>query len=591
MGDRKTVGFVMSGIMDEFPERLIKGIIGESEKDDVNIVIIPVKYIDREMKGIPDLYEFQYKTNVETITSTNFDALIVAADIIGCLTTEENLKKFMDGLKARGIPIVLAASKMDEYPGVMFDNKAGIIEGIEYLVEELNVKKIGMMKSYDHNKDVAERYEAFKEMLAYYKLDLDPKSVITTNLSVDCREDCERFLDLNPDIEAVLCVNDDVAKTFYAAMKDRGLVPGRDIKVMGFDNSISGSMMTPSLTTVDASAKNLGKRVFTMARMIMDGWNVGQTTIPTSFILRDSFGSFLDKNNTDDAMLNKNNLDKYFHRVFFKFDNISKQEDLKILIMYKALMNTIIDYVDDHEYSAERVAFLKTKMDEFFKTGALEYTDADVLLAYVERIKAAIMARFDDYERKCQAYETFSALLEKIVRTLRDEVVEYKTSMNESIYTLKNMVEDSLNFNHGGDESYTTIVSNLAMFGVENAYVYIYDRPIFHEQGEEFAPPKKVRLKVAMTDGEIKVIPPEQQFIELDHLYDNKFLPTKKYRMVQMPLYFKETLYGFVLYDLNDVSFRSGDFIANQYATVARLIDILGQNDRLRTGKLDKRDI
>ena len=289
MGDRKTVGFIMSGIMDEFPEQLARGIIGEAEKDDVNIVVIPVKYINREMKNIPDLYEFQYQTNIETITSTNFDALIVAADIIGCLTTEKNLKIFMDGIKARGIPIVLAASKMDDYPGVVFDNKAGIIEGIEYLVEELNVRKIGMLKSHDHNNDVAERYEAFKEMMDYYKLEIGKNSVIKTNLSADCRDDCERFLDLNPDIEAVFCVNDDVARTFYAAMKDRGLVPGRDIKVMGFDNSISGSMMTPSLTTVDASAKNLGKRVFTMVRMILDGWSVGQTTIPTRFILRDSF--------------------------------------------------------------------------------------------------------------------------------------------------------------------------------------------------------------------------------------------------------------------------------------------------------------
>ena len=95
MGDKKTVGFVMSGIMDEFPEQLARGIIGEAEKDDVNIVVIPVKYIDREMKGIPDLFEYQYKTNIETITSNNFDALIVAPDIIGCLTTEENLKKFI----------------------------------------------------------------------------------------------------------------------------------------------------------------------------------------------------------------------------------------------------------------------------------------------------------------------------------------------------------------------------------------------------------------------------------------------------------------------------------------------------------------
>ena len=575
----------MSGIMDEFPEQLARGIIGEAEKDDVNIVVIPVKYINREMKNIPDLYEFQYQTNIETITSTNFDALIVAADIIGCLTTEKNLKIFMDGIKARGIPIVLAASKMDDYPGVVFDNKAGIIEGIEYLVEELNVRKIGMLKSHDHNNDVAERYEAFKEMMDYYKLEIGKNSVIKTNLSADCRDDCERFLDLNPDIEAVFCVNDDVARTFYAAMKDRGLVPGRDIKVMGFDNSISGSMMTPSLTTVDASAKNLGKRVFTMVRMILDGWSVGQTTIPTRFILRDSFGSFLDRKNTDDAMLDKNKLDKYFHRVFFKFENISKQEDFEILIMYKALMNTIIDYVNDKDFSAERVAFLKTKMDDFFKTGALEYSDPDVLLAYVDRVKNAIMNRFTSYERQCQAYETFSTLLEKMVRTLRNEVVEYKSSMNESIYTLKNMVEETLNFNHGGDESYASIVTNLEMFDVKNAYVYIYDTPVIHKEGEKFIPPERVRLKVAMTDGIVKVIPSKDQWIEIDHLYDNKYITSEKYNMVQMPLYFNECLYGFVLYDLNDVSFRSGEFLANQYATVARLIDILSQNDRLKKGQ------
>ena len=91
--ERKTVAVVVSGIMDEFTDALCKGIISEAENDNLNIIVVPVKYIDREMKNIPDVYEYQYKMNINNITTDNVDVIVVAADTIGCLTTEENLKK------------------------------------------------------------------------------------------------------------------------------------------------------------------------------------------------------------------------------------------------------------------------------------------------------------------------------------------------------------------------------------------------------------------------------------------------------------------------------------------------------------------
>ena len=575
MGRRKTVGFLASGIMDEMQEQLCKGIFKESSKDDVNIVVIPVKYIDREMKDIPDLYEYQYKTNAESITANNIDCLVIAADCIGCLTTEENLVRFVDGIRDKGIPIILAAANMDGYSGVVFDNKAGIIEGMEYLVEDLGIRRIGMLKSLEHNADVAERYEAYREMMEYYKLDIDPKSVITTNLSTDCKAECEQLLDDNPDLEAVICVNDDVALGLYDVMKSRGLVPGKDLKVMGFDNSISGSMVTPSLATVDASAESLGERVYMNVRLLLEDWPVGQMTIPTRFILRDSFGSFLDMKNIDDEILNKNFLDKYFHRIFFKFDNISSPEDFEILVMYKSLMNMIIDYVEDNSYSHERVEFIKSKADDFFRTGVMEYTDVDVLLAYIHRVCLAVTNRVDNYEEKCHVYDTFSAILEGIIAAVHNNDLNNENSLNQSINNLKNLVEDTLDLVHGGDEGYANIVSNLKLFGVNNAYVYIYEQPIVHKQGEELEMPETVLLKVAMTDGDIKLVPSIEQPVEIDHLFNNRFITTEKFNMVLMPLYFRETLYGSILYDLTDVTYRSGDFMAKQYATTARVIDIL----------------
>ena len=136
MTDKKTIGFVVSGIMDEFVEHLCKGVISAAEKENVNVVVIPVKYIDREMKGLPDLHEYQYQTNIKNITYTNVDVLIVSIDTIACLSTEEGRKRFMDELEKINVPIILAASKMDGYPGVVFDNKYGINEGMKYLEKE-----------------------------------------------------------------------------------------------------------------------------------------------------------------------------------------------------------------------------------------------------------------------------------------------------------------------------------------------------------------------------------------------------------------------------------------------------------------------
>jgi hypothetical protein len=78
-----------------------------------------------------------------------------------------------------------------------------------------------------------------------------------------------------------------------------------------------------------------------------------------------------------------------------------------------------------------------------------------------------------------------------------------------------------------------------------------------------------------MTEGEIQVLPPEEQPINLMDIYSNPYITDSKYNMVLMPLYFRETLYGSILYDLTDITYDNGEFLANQYANAARVIDIL----------------
>ena len=573
MEHRQTVGFLVSGIMDDFIVQLCRGVIEEANKYDTNVVVIPIKYINREMRYLPDVYEYQYQTSTHYLSAENLDVLIVAADCIGCQTTLKNLENFMKKIKEKGIPIILAASKMDGYSGVIFDNRSGILEGLNYLIEELGITNICMLKSMDSNADVNERSEAFKQVLKDHGIKIKSSTIINAPVYGDCIEESKKLLDLNPNVEAVFCANDEIAMNFYGVMRDRGLTPGKDIKVMGFDNSACANMVIPSLTTVDANPVHLGERVFRMARMAMEGWEVGKMSLPTRFILRDSFGSLLDSQDAEEKIFDKNYLDEYFRRVFFKFEEYENQEEYEFLIMFKSLISIIIDYVNDQQYSPERVRFLKNKVDEFFKTDALNYTSVDVLIAYVNSLKNAAINRFENAERKCQALETYSTILEKVVKTLSDRITQEESKYDAPISTLKVMVEDTLNLDIVDDEYYTNILVNLARFGVKNAFLYVYEKPILHENKRPFRAPDKLLLKTIMTSGKIKPIPPEDQVIYIDEMYNNKFIPDRKFNRVVMPLYFQNTVYGCLLYDLTDITYKNGEFLAKYYSITVRIID------------------
>jgi DNA-binding LacI/PurR family transcriptional regulator len=54
----------------------------------------------------------------------------------------------------------------------------------------------------------------------------------------------------NEQPSAFVCVSDTVAMGVLAALADRGLRPGSDVAVVGFDDSIAAQVSTPRLTSV-----------------------------------------------------------------------------------------------------------------------------------------------------------------------------------------------------------------------------------------------------------------------------------------------------------------------------------------------------
>ena len=109
-----------------------------------------------------------------------------------------------------------------------------------------------------------------------------------TDMSIDAQPAAERLMERNPDAEAVFCVNDQVAVPLYRVLKERGLRPGTDIQVFGFDNTKFSGTMLPPLASIGAESETLGQKAVELLLRMMDGEEVHSEVLPTKLYGKES---------------------------------------------------------------------------------------------------------------------------------------------------------------------------------------------------------------------------------------------------------------------------------------------------------------
>ena len=596
MKRRKTIAFLTSGIMDVFSVHISRGIMSASVNDDVNILIVPLKYINREITEDVDPYEYQYQTATAFLKKENVDAVIVAAECIGCLTTRENTMRFVKDLG--DIPMILVASRIEGYPGVVYDNRTGIRDGLNFLIERLGVHKICMLGGFSGNSDSEERFQVYRETLEAHGMPFYDSYYVQSPLSPDIREEAARLLDQNPDADAIFCANDKVALGLYAEMKDRGLVPGKDIYVMGFDNEEDSAMINPALSTVAADAIELGRHAYSMTMRMLEGEEVHEEFIPTRFIPRDSFGTVVSRELEDRKdYLDPSNADSFFNRLFYRYtEEIEKKDGSRIRKLFCGIMQETADHINSilncegiegsGQYNKEESEIFLRKMssevEDLFKAGALKYTDVDEFVSFLEHLHAAVVNGGVSQEAKTNSSDVMTHFLKQIVKVMRNRNVEIAQESAQSIIDLKNLVRESLNFVYGNDHSYSVMISNVGWLDIRNAYIYIYDKPMVHLMGERVEIPKSLRLKAALRDSRLVEIPYSAQYTKVKDLFCNPRMSDKKYTLILTSLFCGDTLFGAIMYDANELTFRNGDFLTNQFGTAAHMIHILKQNNEIQ---------
>ncbi|MGB9856755.1 MAG: GntR family transcriptional regulator [Dictyoglomaceae bacterium] len=200
--------------------------------------------------------------------------------------------------KEVNIPIVL----VDRFlPGsfldfVVSDNKNGAYSAVKYLIDQGHRNIAFITTNNLKTTSVRERLEGYKDALKENGIEVNEDYIFSKlpgYFDIFYEENVnliKNFLKERKEISAIFTVNDRVASAVYRAIKELGLKVGKDISVVGFDNSPISLHLDPLLTSVHQEKSEMGRKAgeILISKIENNISDTYQVYLKTRLVIRDS---------------------------------------------------------------------------------------------------------------------------------------------------------------------------------------------------------------------------------------------------------------------------------------------------------------
>ncbi len=295
-----TIGLLIDFLEMSYSGKIIRGCISAAKEKNVNLIIYPGSAINEERKfdmtqmgsdRYSGVNNFQKTVVYEYAKRDALDGLIISTATIGIYMTEEELQAFIDSFS---IPVLLLEKEIEGYPSVQF-TKNGIALAIKHLIANCGRKNIAYISGPLENKDGRIRLETYRSIMAEYGMVVKEDWIAYGDFSPFCKLAIDNLFDkCQSEIDAVCVANDAMCIPLYQVMEDRGLTPGREIAVTGYDNSDIATDIKPMLTSVNADPELLGARAIVMLIDYIKNRQVRHEILEVELKVRQSCGTDTD---------------------------------------------------------------------------------------------------------------------------------------------------------------------------------------------------------------------------------------------------------------------------------------------------------
>ena len=273
-GENNEIGFVINQLQNPFNAEVVSGLVDRLEDEGYLVSILDTR--DDAARQSVHLQTFIRNGRGGLLWVPAFD------------TPRETF----DLLRAHGIPTVTFLRRAgDDFDHVGIRNTEATARGTGYLAD-LGHRRIAYLGGREMSTVRAERIEGYRRTLAARDL-CAPVIWPCADTKRAGMEALSALRAAHPEITAVVCNGDMVALGACLSLQRAGLVPGRDVSVIGFDDIDDAALATPALTTLAVSPRNLGRRLaqVRLERLRDPALPKSYTDVTAELIVRDTTGA------------------------------------------------------------------------------------------------------------------------------------------------------------------------------------------------------------------------------------------------------------------------------------------------------------
>lgn len=173
------------------------------------------------------------------------------------------------------------------------DNRRGAQMATEHLIAQGH-RRIAFYGGHADSSSCQQRRLGFGDAMKKAGIAIDDGCLIETLPNrVEAARSVDKLLAIKPAVTAAVCYNDNVAIGLKLGLVARGVTPGKDFALTGFDDISEAALSTPPLTTLAAAPRARGRQAaeLLLHRLDHPGLTAQRVIAPVELIVRASSGT------------------------------------------------------------------------------------------------------------------------------------------------------------------------------------------------------------------------------------------------------------------------------------------------------------
>jgi len=558
------IGMILEDLHAEFTQELIQSVVNAIPNNkNIRLIVLPGKYGVNKLSKVSAEYNRVYNSVFRYAELCDIDGLIIHLGSISGQNREDQIEHELE--RFRNIPKIFIASDMKHHTTVNYDNEAGIREAVDILVNVKGLSNICMLGGRVDNKDARTRKEIFARCLAENGITFTENNFVFTDMSPNCEAEAADLLDRNPNAHAVFCVNDSVAKGLYKVMAQRGLTPGKDILVFGFDNTRMTTELFPPLASIGLADCTLGQKALELLLAKINGDAPESAIVATRLYGRESFPhemyeySLLELQNSDSSFIYR-----MFDDCFYRYrSEIIDRESVDLKRLFYEFMSRMLMALKKRYMSIEEFKEIERMIDKFFDKGALNYTDSHKFIKCVEKLQNAINESQRTVGAKVMLNRLFLKMKDCAIMSFASDRTKERRTFSRGRDMIKDFLIECSIYENKSENYIDNVVRSLSNLALRNAALYMFDEPVIYHSREDKIP-EHINMLCVIKARELYRISAERQQCHVSDIFRRPELEKKCKGFLAFPVIFGEYVYGLLLLEITPSAFGRGEYISLQ---------------------------